>query len=116
MFFFGSYQGLRQINGVGTSGFAFGYSPQTTLASVERLRGLRQRHLHRPSLHEQHASVQSLFGQRVRGLSSFGSMFGGELGWRYRAVRRSHVNDGSNINNTAISVSSGEGHRQGAIQ
>ncbi len=31
MFFFGSYQGIRQINGIGTSGFAFGYTPNTNL-------------------------------------------------------------------------------------
>lgn len=31
LFFFGSYQGLRQIDGIGTSGFAAGYSPNTQL-------------------------------------------------------------------------------------
>jgi Carboxypeptidase regulatory-like domain len=31
IFFFGSYQGIRQINGIGTSGFAAGYSPNTLL-------------------------------------------------------------------------------------
>jgi len=31
LFFFGSYQGIRQINGIGTSGFAFGYTPNTFL-------------------------------------------------------------------------------------
>ena len=31
IFFFGSYQGIRQINGVGTSGFAFGFTPNTNL-------------------------------------------------------------------------------------
>ena len=31
LFFFGSYQGLRQTNGVGTSGFAFGFTPNTNL-------------------------------------------------------------------------------------
>jgi Carboxypeptidase regulatory-like domain/TonB dependent receptor len=31
LFFFGSYQGIRQINGIGTSGFAFGYTPNTYL-------------------------------------------------------------------------------------
>jgi Carboxypeptidase regulatory-like domain len=30
-FFFGSYQGIRQINGIGTSGFASGYEPNTWL-------------------------------------------------------------------------------------
>lgn len=29
--FFGSYQGFRQLNGIGTSGFASGYSPATVL-------------------------------------------------------------------------------------
>jgi hypothetical protein len=29
--FFGSYQGFRQLNGIGTSGFASGYSPNTFL-------------------------------------------------------------------------------------
>lgn len=29
--FFGSYQGFRQLNGIGTSGFASGYSPNTIL-------------------------------------------------------------------------------------
>ncbi len=31
LFFFGSYQGLRQVNGIGTSGFAFGFTPNTNL-------------------------------------------------------------------------------------
>lgn len=31
LFFFGSYQGIRQINGIGTSGFASGYAPNTWL-------------------------------------------------------------------------------------
>jgi Carboxypeptidase regulatory-like domain/TonB dependent receptor len=31
LFFFGSYQGIRQINGIGTSGFASGYVPNTWL-------------------------------------------------------------------------------------
>ena len=31
LFFFGSYQGLRQLNGIGTSGFAAGYSPNVQL-------------------------------------------------------------------------------------
>jgi hypothetical protein len=31
IFFFGSYQGLRQINGIGTSGFASGYEPNVDL-------------------------------------------------------------------------------------
>ena len=31
LFFFGSYQGIRQVNGIGTSGFAAGYTPNTLL-------------------------------------------------------------------------------------
>lgn len=31
IFFFGSYQGIRQINGIGTSGFAAGYEPNVQL-------------------------------------------------------------------------------------
>src|SRR5579862_1555515 len=31
IFFFGSYQGLRQLNGIGTSGFASGYAPNVNL-------------------------------------------------------------------------------------
>lgn len=31
LFFFGSYQGIRQVNGMGTSGFASGYAPNTQL-------------------------------------------------------------------------------------
>jgi hypothetical protein len=31
IFFFGSYQGIRQINGIGTSGFAAGYEPNVDL-------------------------------------------------------------------------------------
>jgi hypothetical protein len=31
LFFFGSYQGIRQVNGIGTSGFASGYAPNTWL-------------------------------------------------------------------------------------
>jgi hypothetical protein len=31
IFFFGSYQGIRQVNGMGTTGFASGYAPNTYL-------------------------------------------------------------------------------------
>ena len=31
IFFFGSYQGIRQVNGIGTSGFAAGYEPNVDL-------------------------------------------------------------------------------------
>ncbi len=35
IFFFGSYQGIRQVNGIGTSGFASGYEPNVASDALE---------------------------------------------------------------------------------
>lgn len=88
LFFFGSYQGFRQVNGIGTSGFASGYTPNTLLLPWDDPSSPSDpRHLGDPAAYK--AYLGSVFGN--------GFNFGIGTG---RVV----APDGSNISNTAIAL------------
>ena len=100
IFFFGSYQGIRQINGIGTSGFAFGYTPNTFLLPWN-----------------DYADFQSGACSDIRCTNNvaayrayLGSVFGGQP-----ALNSSHgvAPDGSNISNTAIAYLQAKGLDKG---
>ncbi|MBZ5502846.1 MAG: carboxypeptidase-like regulatory domain-containing protein [Acidobacteriia bacterium] len=90
LFFFGSYQGIRQVNGMGTSGFAAGYTPNTLLmpwddpASPSNPR-------HTGDVAGYKAYLGSVFG----GYAAAPAFFGSGTGVTVAA-------NGSNISNTAI--------------
>ncbi|HXJ16554.1 MAG TPA: carboxypeptidase-like regulatory domain-containing protein, partial [Candidatus Polarisedimenticolia bacterium] len=95
IFVFGSYQGLRQINGMGTSGFASGYAPNTLLMPWDDPNSPSDpRHLSGP------ASGPGSYRQYL------GSVFGNGFNTGFFAFAGGTgvtiAPDGSNISNTAI--------------
>jgi len=102
VFFFGSYQGVRQINGMGTSGFAFGYTPNTNLLPWNDPNNAGDpRHLSGPAF----------------GAGSYraylGSVFAGDAGAAFPIPGVSTgvpvAADGSNISSTAIALLQAKG-------
>jgi hypothetical protein len=98
LFFFGSYQGFRQLNGIGSNGFATGYSPGVTTLPFTNSCGTR---------------ADGCDGQTYR--QYLGSVFGGTPGVTCGAAGLEACNtgfidgvtvapDGSNISQTAINV------------
>ena len=91
IFFFFSYQGIRQINGIGTSGFAAGYAPNTQLLPWN-----------------DNAGVASGVCANVRCTNNvpayrayLGSVFAGQVGFDSAGPVAAN---GSNISNTAIAM------------
>jgi hypothetical protein len=84
LFFFGSYQGFRQLNGIGSNGFATGYSPGVTTLPFTNSCGTR---------------ADGCDGLTYR--EYLGSIFGGEKGFIDGTPVAA---DGSNISQTAINV------------
>ena len=100
LFFFGSYQGIRQINGIGTSGFAAGYSPNTQLLPWNDYADFKSglctdlRCTNNPAAYKTY--LGSVFGGQ--GLPPFySSVFNTGTG-------RIVAANGSNISNTAVSM------------
>ena len=84
LFFFGSYQGFRQLNGIGSNGFATGYSPGVTTLPFTNSCGTR---------------ADGCAGQTYA--QYLGSIFGGERGFIDGVPVAAN---GSNISQTAINV------------
>ena len=99
LFFFGSYQGIRQINGIGTSGFAFGYTPNTYLMPWNDYKDLGGA-----------CSDVRCTNDPAAYKAYLGSIFAGQP-----ALNSSHgvAADGSNISNTAISYLQAKGIDKG---
>jgi hypothetical protein len=101
LFFFGSYQGFRQVNGIGTSGFASGYEPNTHLLPWNDLSDSTDpRHLTGP------ASGPGSYRAYL------GSVFGGG-DQRGIGTGVTIAPDGSNISNTAIALLQSKGITKG---
>jgi hypothetical protein len=103
IFVFGSYQGFRQINGIGTSGFASGYAPNTHLQLwSDPSDPTDPRHLTGPAFGP--GSYRAFLG------SVFGN--GGNFGLGTGQVV---ALDGSNISNTAIALLQSKGILKGGF-
>jgi hypothetical protein len=105
IFFFGSYQGIRQVNGVGTSGFAFGFTPNTNLLPWNDYADVAN-----------HVCTDVRCTGNVAAYRAYlGRVFGGEqaaaagLGGDGQTVAA----DGSNISNTAIALLQAKGIDKG---
>jgi hypothetical protein len=102
LFFFASYQGIRQINGIGTSGFAAGYQSNTTLLpwndTADFASGVCSdvRCTNNPTAYRAY----------------LGSIFGGQIG---TDTAGPVANNGSNITNTAIALLQAKGSVQGGF-
>jgi hypothetical protein len=91
LFFFGSYQGIRQINGLGTSGFASGYSPNAQLLPWNDYADFGS------GVCSDLRCTNNVPAYR----SYLGSVFGGQPASAF-GTNEIVANDGSNISNTAI--------------
>jgi hypothetical protein len=92
LFFFGSYQGFRQVNGIGTSGFASGYAPNVHLLPWNDPNDPSDpRHLSGPAFGA--GSYRQYLGSVFGGGDNFGLGTGEVV-----------APDGSNISNTAIAL------------
>jgi hypothetical protein len=90
IFFFGSYQGIRQINGMGTSGFASGYSPNAQLLPWNDYADLGG------------ACSDLRCTNNIPAYRAYlGSVFGGQPASGF-GTNETIAADGSNITNTAI--------------
>jgi len=91
LFFFGSYQGFRQINGIGTSGFASGYESATVLLPWNDYADFQSG-----------ACSDLRCSNNVAAYRTYlGSVFGGEKGDSTGVVI---APNGSNISNTIIGL------------
>jgi Carboxypeptidase regulatory-like domain len=91
LFFFGSYQGIRQINGIGTSGFAAGYEPNVHLLPWNDYADFAS------GICTDLRCTNDLPAYRAY----LGSIFQGNTGI---GTGRTIAADGSNITNTAIAL------------
>jgi Carboxypeptidase regulatory-like domain len=95
LFFFGSYQGIRQVNGMGTSGFAAGYTPNTLLLPWDDVAGFTS-----------HACADLRCTNNIPAYRAYlGSVFVGQSGAPAFLGNGTGVTvaaNGSNITNTAI--------------
>jgi len=90
IFFFGSYQGIRQINGIGTSGFASGYASNVQLLPWNDPSDPSDpRHINGPATGP--GSYRAYLGSVFQGATGFGT-------------GQTIAPDGSNITNTAIAL------------
>jgi Carboxypeptidase regulatory-like domain len=117
IFFFGSYQGFRQINGIGTTGFASGYQSAVYLpflndyADYEAKNCQDLRCTDQPQLYKKF--LGSVFGPNPSvtcpsPITGFTVPAGSNCntGW---ATGVTVASDGSNITNTAVAVLQGKG-------
>ena len=93
LFFFGSYQGFRQLNGIGSDGFATGYSPGVTMLPWTNSCGTR---------------ADGCKGQTYA--AYLGSLFAGQKGFIDGVPVAAN---GSNISPTAIAVLQAPGPQGG---
>jgi Carboxypeptidase regulatory-like domain len=126
LFFFGSYQGFRQLNGIGTSGFAAGYAPNTLLMPWDDPNNPSDpRHLTGPATGpgSYREYLGSVFGgvpfatcnlpflPQTPGVPMCNTGFFGFLGGTGLTV----APDGSNISNTAIALLQAKGVVKGGF-
>jgi hypothetical protein len=130
LFFFGSYQGFRQINGIGTSGFASGYTPNTVLMPWDDPNSPSDpRHLNGPATGP--GSYREYLGSVFGGIpfatctptflyNSTSTLRECNTGFFGPAFNLSGTDttvapDGSNISNTAIALLQAQGVVQGGF-
>ena len=102
LFFFFSYQGIRQINGIGTSGFASGYSANTQLLPWNDYADLAS------GVCSDLRCTNNVPAYRAY----LGSVFGGQIGGDSAGPI---APNGSNISNTAIGMLQSKGSVKGGF-
>jgi hypothetical protein len=112
LFFFGSYQGFRQINGIGTSGFSSGYESAVNLLPWNDPNDPSDpRHISGPAFGpgSYRAYLGSVFGPTGACPAPFGSAPGTNNCNSGVGTGVLVASDGSNISNTAIALLQSKG-------
>ncbi|MGH9738020.1 MAG: carboxypeptidase regulatory-like domain-containing protein [Candidatus Acidiferrales bacterium] len=105
LFFFGSYQGFRQVNGFGTTGFASGYEPNVELEPWNDYADLASGVCSDLRCTNNVAAYRAYLGSAFQGQAGFAPLFGG--------TGVTIAPDGSNITNTAIGMLQAKGAVKG---
>ncbi len=105
LFFFGSYQGLRQINGIGTTGFASGYESNTELLPWNDYADFKSGVCSDLRCTNNVAAYRAYLGSAFGGQAAFPAFLGG--------TGQVVAADGSNISNTAIGLLQAKGAVKG---
>ncbi len=105
LFFFGSYQGFRQVNGFGTTGFASGYEPNVELEPWNDYADAASGVCSDLRCTNNVAAYRAYLGSAFAGQAGFAPLFGG--------TGVTIAPDGSNITNTAIGMLQAKGAVQG---
>lgn len=108
LFFFGSYQGIRQANGIGTSGFAAGYTPNTLLMPWDDVADFNGGACADLRCTNNVAAYRAYLGSVFGGYSAAPAFLGTGTGVTVAA-------DGSNISNTAIGYLQAPGVVKGGL-
>lgn len=105
LFFFGSYQGFRQVNGFGTTGFAAGYEPNTYLLPLNDYADFASGVCSDLRCTNNVPAYRAYLGSVFGGQAAFPALFGG--------TGQTVALNGSNITNTAIGLFQAKGAVQG---
>ncbi|MGH9687249.1 MAG: carboxypeptidase regulatory-like domain-containing protein [Candidatus Acidiferrales bacterium] len=105
LFFFGSYQGIRQVNGIGTSGFASGYESAVQLVPWDDYADFQSGACSDLRCTNNVAAYRAYLGTAFGGQAAFPGFLGG--------TGQTVAADGSNISNTAISMLQAKGVTKG---
>lgn len=105
LFFFGSYQGIRQINGIGTTGFASGYESNTELLPWNDYADFKSGVCSDLRCTNNVAAYRAYLGSAFGGQAAFPALFGG--------TGQTVAANGSNISNTAIGLLQAKGAVKG---
>ncbi len=107
LFFFGSYQGIRQINGIGTSGFASGYESATYLEPWNDYADFASKACSDLRCTNNLAAYRAYLGSAFGGQTAFLGFLGG--------TGETVAANGSNITNTAIGMLQAKGAVKGGF-
>jgi len=105
LFFFGSYQGIRQVNGIGTTGFASGYESNTELLPWNDYADFSSGICSDLRCTNNVAAYRAYLGTAFGGQTAFPAFLGG--------TGQTVAADGSNISNTAIGLLQAKGAVKG---
>jgi Carboxypeptidase regulatory-like domain/TonB dependent receptor len=105
IFFFGSYQGIRQVNGIGTTGFAAGYEANTELLPWNDYADFKSGTCSDLRCTNDVAAYRAYLGSAFGGQTAFVPFLGG--------TGETVAADGSNITNTAIGLLQAKGAVKG---
>jgi Carboxypeptidase regulatory-like domain len=115
IFFFGSYQGLRQINGIGTSGFASGYEPNVDLMPWNDYADVASGACSDLRCTNNVPAYKAYLGNLFAGQTGFPSLFGGTGVTINKCTTGDTTCNSTNITNTAVALLQAKGVVKGGF-